>query len=149
MFLLHFLQVNIQIGRYNLTQISNWSICNNSVYDWNPLIQKVWCMLPSKYPWHDSHHDLNDLSKLRVFSSDRCGVWAKVSLWPPSFHNPPYICSSRAFYNKHGWIEGLDSTSHQDMDILYLHTSHIRDMNPYIIYVPFALSSIEYPNWKI
>ena len=27
------------------------------------------------------------------------------------FHNPPYICSPSQPYHKHGWMEGLDSTS--------------------------------------
>ena len=66
-----------------------------------------------------------------------------------SFHNPSYICSPRASYNKHGWMEGLDSTSNREMDIIYLHTSHLRDMKPYGSCVPFTLSSTEYPNWKI
>ena len=66
-----------------------------------------------------------------------------------SFHNPLYICSPRASYNKHGWIEGLDSTSNQEMGIIYLHTTHLIDMNPYRIYVLFSLSSTEYPDWKI
>lgn len=66
-----------------------------------------------------------------------------------SFHNPPYICSPRASYSKHGWMEGMDSTSNREMDIPYLKTSHLKDMKPYRIYVPFSLSSIEYSDWKI
>ena len=57
-----------------------------------------------------------------------------------SFHNPPYICSPKESCSKHGWAEGLDSTSNPEMDILHLHTPHLRDIKPYKIDVPFSLS---------
>ena len=87
MFLFYFHQLNIQSGRYNLTPIQNWSICSNLVYDWNPLIWKVWCILPSKNPWHENHHDLNALSELWSSPSNRCRLRSKVPFWSPSFYN--------------------------------------------------------------
>ena len=66
-----------------------------------------------------------------------------------SFDNPPYIYSPKASCSKHGWMEGPDSTSNQEMDILDLHTSHLTDMKAYRIDVPNVLSSAKYPDWKI
>ena len=65
-----------------------------------------------------------------------------------SSHNPPYIYSPREYCSKHGWMEGLDSTSNREMDILDSQTSHLKDMKPYRTDVPFSLSSTEYPDWK-
>ena len=64
-------------------------------------------------------------------------------------HNPPCIYSPRAYYNKHGWMEGLNSISNLEKDILDLHTSHLEDMKTYRIDVPSTPSLVEYLDWMI
>ena len=62
-----------------------------------------------------------------------------------SSHNPPYFYSPRASCSQHGWTQVLDSTSNRERDIINLHTSHLKDIYPYRIEVPFSLSSTKYP----
>ena len=62
-------------------------------------------------------------------------------------HNRPYIYSPRSYYNKHGWMEVLDSIPNPYKDTLDLNTSHIKDMNTYKNDVPSAPSLVEYPGW--
>ena len=64
-------------------------------------------------------------------------------------HNPFFIYFPRASYNIHGWTEGLESTSNQDMDILYFHAWHLEDKKPYRTYSPFEPFSIECLGWTI